>query len=110
LWMLGRLYPDKSFELDSELMEERRWPLEEHDLNEVLGNLLDNGGKWSQKTVELSLLEENGRMTIVVEDDGPGVRPDSLPSLGVRGLRLDEQTPGHGLGLAIVREITERYG
>jgi len=110
LWMLGRLYPEKSFELASQLMEERRWPLEEHDLNEVLGNLLDNAGKWSEKTVELSLREEDGRMTIVVEDDGPGVRPESLSSLGVRGLRLDEQTPGHGLGLAIVREITERYG
>ncbi|MBD3641446.1 MAG: sensor histidine kinase [Marinobacter sp.] len=110
LWMLGRLYPEKSFELASRLMEERRWPLEEHDLNEVLGNLLDNAGKWSEKTVELSLLEQDGRMTIVVEDDGHGVPPESLSSLGVRGLRLDEQTPGHGLGLAIVREITERYG
>ncbi|WP_372987760.1 ATP-binding protein [Marinobacter sp.] len=110
LWMLGRLYPEKSFELSSELMEERRWPLEEHDLNEVLGNLLDNAGKWSEKTVELSLLEEDGRMIMRVEDDGPGVHSESVPSLGVRGLRLDEQTPGHGLGLAIVREITERYG
>lgn len=110
LWMLGRLYPEKSFELSSELMEERRWPLEEHDLNEVLGNLLDNAGKWSANTVELSLSEEDGRMIMRVVDDGPGVQAESLSSLGVRGLRLDEQTPGHGLGLAIVREITERYG
>lgn len=110
LWMLGRLYPEKSFELSSELMEERRWPLEEHDLNEVLGNLLDNAGKWCDKTVELSLGEREGCMTIQVEDDGAGVQTESLSSLGTRGLRLDEQTPGHGLGLAIVREITERYG
>lgn len=110
LWMLGRLYPEKSFELASQLMEERRWPLEEHDLNEVLGNLLDNAGKWSANTVELSLIEERGRMKIVVDDDGPGVQTESLSSLGIRGLRLDQQTPGHGLGLAIVREITERYG
>lgn len=110
LWMLGRLYPEKSFELTSELMEERRWPLEEHDLNEVIGNLLDNAGKWSEKTVELSLLEERSSMKILVDDDGPGVRAEALSSLGIRGLRLDQQTPGHGLGLAIVREITERYG
>ncbi|MCG7198572.1 sensor histidine kinase [Marinobacter pelagius] len=110
LWMLGRLYPEKSFELASDLMEERRWPLEEHDLNEVIGNLLDNAGKWSANTVELSLIEERGRMKILVDDDGPGVQTESLSSLGIRGLRLDQQTPGHGLGLAIVREITERYG
>ncbi|KAA1176418.1 HAMP domain-containing protein [Marinobacter salinexigens] len=110
LWMLGRLHPEKTFELSSDLNEERRWPLEEHDLNEILGNLLDNAGKWSKSTVELSLLEENEHMKILVNDDGPGVSPESLDSLGTRGLRLDEQIPGHGLGLAIVREITERYG
>lgn len=110
LWMLGRLYPDKSFELASDLGEERRWPLEEHDLNEIIGNLLDNAGKWSAKTVELSLLEERSRMKILVHDDGPGVQAESLSALGLRGLRLDQQTSGHGLGLAIVREITERYG
>ncbi|SNC65173.1 Signal transduction histidine kinase [Marinobacter sp. es.048] len=110
LWMLGRLYPAKSFEMSTELTEERRWPIEEHDLNEVLGNLLDNAGKWSARFVELSLKEDVNGLTISVEDDGPGAPPDALPTLGTRGLRLDEQTPGHGLGLAIAREITERYG
>lgn len=50
--MLGRLYPEKSFELSSSLPEDTRWPIEEHDLNEVLGNLLDNAGKWSSRCVE----------------------------------------------------------
>jgi len=53
LWMLGRLYPEKSFELSSSLPEDSRWPIEEHDLNEVLGNLLDNAGKWSSRCVDL---------------------------------------------------------
>jgi len=91
------------------LTEERRWPIEEHDLNEVLGNLLDNAGKWSARFVELGLEEDGQGFTVTVEDDGPGIPPDALDTLGTRGLRLDEQTPGHGLGLAIVREITERY-
>ncbi len=110
LWMLGRLYPDKSFELSTELTDERRWPIEEHDLNEILGNLLDNAGKWSSRTVELTLVEDREHMLIVVGDDGLGVVADALGKLGKRGLRLDEQTPGHGLGLAIVCDIVQRYG
>ena len=109
LWMLGRLYPEKSFELSSSLPEDSRWPIEEHDLNEVLGNLLDNAGKWSSRCVELSVEQGSGFKRIVVADDGPGVNHKDLASLGQRGLRLDEQTPGHGLGLAIVRDIVTRY-
>ncbi len=110
LWMMGRLYPEKSFELSTSLTDESRWPIEEHDLNEILGNLLDNAGKWSTSCVELSLSQGNSIASIVVTDDGPGVKANEISSLGQRGLRLDEQTPGHGLGLAIVREIVERYG
>ncbi|AOY88195.1 histidine kinase [Marinobacter salinus] len=110
LWMLGRLYPEKSFELSTELTEERRWPIEEHDLNEILGNLLDNAGKWSSRCVELSLKESCEHMEIIVCDDGPGVAEDATDQLGKRGMRLDEQTPGHGLGLAIVCDIVQRYG
>jgi two-component system sensor histidine kinase PhoQ len=110
LWMLGRLYPEKSFELSTSLTEEFRWPIEEHDLNEILGNLLDNAGKWSAECVELSLKQRDGLALIVVTDDGAGVLEDDQVHLGQRGRRLDEQTPGHGLGLAIVREIVARYG
>jgi len=109
LWMLGRLYPEKSFELSTSLIEEFRWPIEEHDLNEILGNLLDNAGKWSKECVELSLEQRNGLAQIVVTDDGSGVSEGDQMHLGQRGRRLDEQTPGHGLGLAIVCDIVDRY-
>lgn len=110
LWMLGRLYPDKNFELETKLSPDTRWPIEEHDLNEILGNLLDNAGKWSRRSSVLFLSDTGDRLIVTVEDDGPGADTDELSTLGNRGVRLDEQTPGHGLGLAIVREITERYG
>jgi len=110
LWMLGRLYPEKSFELSTSLTDEFRWPIEEHDLNEIMGNLLDNAGKWSKECVELSLEQRNGLAQIVVTDDGSGVSESDQVHLGQRGRRLDEQTPGHGLGLAIVRDIVARYG
>ena len=109
LWMLGRLYPDKSFELATELTEERRWPVEEQDLNEILGNLLDNAGKWSSRCVELSLMENRERMQIIVSDDGPGVADSVRGQLGQRGLRLDEQLPGHGLGLALVAAVATAH-
>jgi two-component system sensor histidine kinase PhoQ len=76
-----------------------------------MGNLLDNAGKWSERCVELSLAQDSGTLLhMEVVDDGPGVTDAEIGKLGQRGLRLDEQTPGHGLGLAIVREIVERYG
>lgn len=109
LWTLGRLYTDKSFELSTSLADDTRWPIEEHDLNEIMGNLLDNAGKWSADYVELSLEQHNGTATIIVTDDGAGVANEEKANLGQRGLRLDEQIPGHGLGLAIVREIIARY-
>lgn len=109
LWMFGRLYPNKSFDLSTDLTPDRRWPIEEHDLNEILGNLLDNAGKWSSRCVELTLTEDSDQLLIEVTDDGPGVSAPALDSLGRRGLRLDQQTPGHGLGLAIVQDIASRY-
>jgi len=109
LWLMGRLYPGKSFELSSSLPEETRWPIEEHDLSEVLGNLLDNAGKWSKQCVELELKQANGIRQVIVTDDGPGVEESEITQLGQRGLRLDQQMPGHGLGLAIVEDIVSRY-
>lgn len=110
LWMLGRLYPEKSFELSTKLAEESRWAIEENDLNEIMGNLIDNAGKWAVRYVELMLEQSEQSLCIIVTDDGPGVNENALAALGQRGLRLDEQTPGHGLGLAIVCDIVDRYG
>lgn len=96
--MLGRLYPEKSFELSTELTEETYWPIEQHDLNEILGNLLDNAGKWSAHCVELMLQADQEKMTITVSDDGPAVAEEAISQLGKRGLRLDEQISGMALG------------
>lgn len=109
LWMLGRLYQDKTFELSTELTEDTRWPIEEHDLNEILGNILDNAGKWSAACVELSLQQSNSTAQIIITDDGAGVADAEVRHLGQRGWRLDEQIPGHGLGLAIVCGIVAQY-
>jgi signal transduction histidine kinase len=76
------------------------------DATELLGNLLDNAVKWAGSRVSISTRSGSG---ITIEDDGPGVVPEKLKALGQRGLRLDEQVAGNGLGLAIARDIVDAY-
>ncbi|WP_416395273.1 sensor histidine kinase [Allohahella sp. A8] len=110
LWMLGRLYPQKRFELESGFGPSDRWPIEEQDFNELLGNLVDNAGKWASSVVVVTLKGSRRQFCIQVEDDGPGVPEDQRSLLGNRGFRIDDQREGHGLGLAIVRELVSDYG
>jgi len=78
------------------------------DLAELLGNLLDNAGKWASTRVRVGICWHDG-WRLVIEDDGPGVAEEQRAKLGQRGMRLDEQTAGTGLGLAIARDITAAY-
>ncbi|MBD9356615.1 ATP-binding protein [Methylomonas albis] len=79
------------------------------DMLELTGNLLDNACKWANRHVVVNVEIRQGMM-ISVEDDGPGCAEQDMLQLSQRGLRLDEAVQGHGLGLAIVRDIAEFYG
>ena len=87
---------------------------EVQDLQEVLGNLLDNACKWARHEVRVSATAtasaSGGRLRIVIEDDGPGIAADRRDAVMARGARLDESVPGSGLGLAIVNELVGLYG
>ncbi len=89
---------------------------EQHDLEEMLGNLVDNGCKWARSEVQLTAraLTSVGsgglQVSISVDDDGPGVEADKRDALFERGHRGDETKPGSGLGLSIVRDIAALYG
>jgi two-component system sensor histidine kinase PhoQ len=88
---------------------------ERDDLTEALGNLMDNAAKWCRGQVRVSaaLLPAAGathKLQIVVEDDGPGIPVEDRARVLERGARADEHTPGHGLGLAMVREMAALYG
>ncbi|WP_313345445.1 HAMP domain-containing sensor histidine kinase [Stenotrophomonas sp.] len=80
------------------------------DLEEMLGNLLDNAGKWAAHRVEVKVAHIGNRMRIEVGDDGSGLPDEHLDSVLGRGVRLDQRAPGSGLGLAIVADIAESYG
>jgi signal transduction histidine kinase len=80
------------------------------DLAELLGNLLDNAGKWAGETVEITARATADRVCIEIADDGPGVAEADRARLGARFVRLDATRPGHGIGLAIARDIAQAYG
>ena len=80
------------------------------DFEEMVGNLMDNACKWAASEVAVSAGRQDGRLRIVVDDDGPGLAPEEREKALRRGGRLDETVPGTGLGLSIVEEIAGLYG
>lgn len=87
---------------------------EKQDLEEMLGNLLDNAFKWANSTVEVSLEAGSGNpgqpLALLIDDDGPGLPEEAMAEVLKRGRRLDETTPGSGLGLSIVVDLAKLYG
>jgi signal transduction histidine kinase len=83
---------------------------EAQDLQEMLGNLLDNACRCARTAVQVHAQRDGDRLHIRVDDDGPGISPDQQAAVLQRGVRLDESTPGSGLGLAIVEELAGLYG
>ncbi|WP_158701069.1 sensor histidine kinase [Phytohalomonas tamaricis] len=84
-------------------------PWDRDELLEVLGNLLDNAGKWAKSQARLTLLHEQSQLIMRVDDDGPGIAPQHREDVLHRGTRLDEQVAGHGLGLGIVEQIVTHH-
>ncbi|HHI92285.1 MAG TPA: GHKL domain-containing protein [Gammaproteobacteria bacterium] len=80
------------------------------DMLELIGNLLDNACKWAKHQVRCELRGDEYHLQLAVEDDGPGCSDEEIKQLTARGVRIDEAAPGHGLGLAIVRDVVEIYG
>ena len=84
---------------------------EQQDLEEILGNLLDNACKWTRHEVRVSASSDaDGMIVIHIDDDGPGLSPDQREQAVKRGVRLDATAPGTGLGLSIVADIAGMNG
>jgi signal transduction histidine kinase len=79
------------------------------DLEEMLGNLLDNACKWAKSHVKIQSVQEHGAVVLTVDDDGPGLPTSIRDQVLQRGVRADEAAPGSGLGLAIVRDLAQLY-
>ena len=112
---LEKVYLSKGVVCEFELDSAAVFHGELGDLQELLGNLLENAFKWSQRRVLLTVKSEPAKemtrpgLVLVVEDDGPGVDLENVEKLLQRGVRGDERVQGHGIGLAIVQDIVRAY-
>jgi signal transduction histidine kinase len=107
---LSRLHADRGFRFDIDVAPSLSVRVEREDLDEILGNLLDNACKWGHGQVRVRALPSQAFVDIAVEDDGKGLAVTECETVLQRGARADQAVPGSGLGLAIVRELAELYG
>ena len=107
---LLKLYAGRALEISSNISSEVSVRVQREDLDEMLGNLLDNACKWAKSRIVLEAVRDGGMLVITVDDDGPGLAPELRSVVLERGVRMDEEAPGSGLGLGIVRDLAELYG
>lgn len=107
---LEQIHRDAGLSLETRVTGPGAFPADREDMLELLGNLLDNAFKWAARRILLTVHSTSRTLAISVEDDGPGVPEQHLEALARRGRRLDESREGHGLGLAIVRDVVDFYG
>ncbi|MDO1558129.1 sensor histidine kinase [Brevundimonas sp. 2R-24] len=109
--MLERVFQSKGVEIDWDAEPDLWFRGERQDLQEILGNVLENACKWSRRRISaVAVADGETRLRIVIEDDGPGLAADQREQALKRGERLDENAPGSGLGLSIVKELCAAYG
>ena len=106
---LRRMHDREALRVEADPLPGVAVPLDDEDVIELLGNLLDNACKWAASRVRLHIAVD-GALLIRVEDDGPGLDGDTAEAMLARGARLDESRTGHGLGLSIVKDIVALYG
>ena len=107
---MRKIHGGRGIRFDADIPADAVFAGETADLEEMIGNLLDNAGKWATTQVMLRAHRDGGRWTIDIVDDGPGLQPEQIEHALARGVRLDERMPGSGFGLAIVRQMAEGYG
>jgi signal transduction histidine kinase len=111
---MGKIHPDVNLAFQRPDAALPWFRGDESDLEEIVGNLLDNACKWSKGQVDVKLsaerLESGTSLLLQIADNGPGLSAEDAQKVLRRGVRLDEKTPGTGLGLDIVKELVDVYG
>ena len=113
---MEKIHRDRDLAIALDVPAQARFRGEQQDLEEMVGNLVDNACKWAQSRVAIEVVANSaasdgkGRVRIIVDDDGPGLSAAEREQVARRGRRLDETKPGSGLGLSIVVELASLYG
>lgn len=108
--VLERLHAERQLNLTADVSADHAFRGQPEDLEEMLGNLLDNACRWARGTVRLSSTVTADRLIVDVDDDGPGIDAKHRQAVLQRGVRADEASSGTGLGLAIVRDLADIHG
>ena len=106
---LQKVHKDKNIKVQVSIPARMTVKISQGDLYELLGNLIENAFKWCNKEILISGKTSNNQTQIIIEDDGPGIDENEKKRILLRGQRADEETPGHGLGLAMVNDILLLY-
>ena len=107
---LLRLHADRGVAIEVQVAADHTVRCERHDVDEMLGNLLDNACKWARRRVIVASRVDADTVLITVDDDGAGLAADLRQAVLQRGVRGDEAAPGSGIGLGIVRDLAELHG
>jgi signal transduction histidine kinase len=107
---LLRLHAERGIAIDVSVDPDHTVRCQREDVDEILGNLLDNACKWGRSHVSITSSLEGSNVVLLVDDDGPGIEAEKREAVLQRGVRADETAPGSGFGLAIVRDLAELYG
>jgi signal transduction histidine kinase len=111
LRVMGSVHAERNLQLNFPVPAEEAWFRgETQDLQEILGNLLDNACKWARARVDVTITARAGAVCVDIDDDGPGIAEAVRDEVFTRGVRADEAAPGSGLGLAIVADLVQLYG
>ncbi|PSV26859.1 MULTISPECIES: sensor histidine kinase [unclassified Photobacterium] len=107
---MDKVYANRELILVNELDSSVMVAVESRDLDEMIGNLIENSYKWANSLIRVyQESNQSGQITLVIEDDGIGIAEEKCKQVLHRGVRLDENTPGTGLGLNIVNELAHSY-
>lgn len=107
---LGRIYSEREIAFEMHVADGLEVLVAQEDLDEILGNVLDNACKWARASCRVDARVASGRAIVIVDDDGPGIPMDVRDHLPARGLRADEATVGSGFGLSIAHDLARAYG
>ncbi|CZT36753.1 sensor histidine kinase [Rhizobium sp. 9140] len=108
--ILSRIHAERGLTVTCVVPEDIPVACATDDLDEILGNLIDNACKWARTSVVITAAIEGRMVVIGIEDDGPGIAEDRIANAFLPGIRMDETVHGDGFGLTIAREVAELYG